>query len=127
MADLNPPFVASDHGDVSIFESIDAMVALIEPIDALDGGHEFFDAYGAVLEPIPVDGRWRPMPSSAEPQIERLDRILRAYFARLPDRFETYATRAASSRSLSDLIALRLELAREPRLRPGFRYRRRRQ
>jgi hypothetical protein len=49
MGSLSAPFVASDHGDVSIYESIDAMVALIEPIDALDGGHEFFDADGGLV------------------------------------------------------------------------------
>jgi hypothetical protein len=68
MRNLSAPFVASDHGDVSIFESIDAMVALIEPIDALDGGHEFLDADGAALVPALTDVR-----ASASPVVRLMD------------------------------------------------------
>ena len=123
MADLSAPFLASNHGDVSIFKTMDDMVAMIEPVDALDGGHEFFDARGAVLAALPSDARWRLMSSGAQPQPERLEDILRSYFAKLPEPFAAYIARAATRTSLSELIELRLELARETRPRLGFRRR----
>jgi hypothetical protein len=41
MVDLTAPFLANDQGDVSIYESLEDMVAQFEPTDALDGVHGF--------------------------------------------------------------------------------------
>lgn len=115
MPGLVAPFFANDNGDVSVFESVDKMIATIEPVDALDGRHEFFDSLGTVLHPTADPERWHPTASSEEGRPQRLESILRSYFARLPERFADYSTRAARSTSLSELVRLRSELAREPR------------
>lgn len=121
MAGLIAPFLASDGGDLTIYESIDDMVAMIEGIDALAGALEFFDANGTMLEPVSVGERWAPMPSSAEPKPERLEEILRSYFDRLPKPLSTYTARAATRTSLPGLAELRQELARDRRAKLGFR------
>jgi hypothetical protein len=119
MVDLTAPFLANDQGDVSIYESLKDMVAQFEPTDALDGVHEFFDARGTVLEPTPTDDRWRPVPSTAEPQPARLESILRDSFGRLPDALADLSTRASQASSLHELVQLKRELALRPL--PGLR------
>jgi hypothetical protein len=119
MVDLTAPFLANDQGDVSISESLEDMVAQFEPTDALDGVHEFFDAHGSMLDPIPTEDRWRPMASVGEPQPERLERVLRAHFARLPNVLADFSARAERVSTLHELVQLKRELARTRR--PGLR------
>jgi hypothetical protein len=119
MVSLTAPFLANDQGDVSIYESIEDMVAQFEPIDALDGTQEFFDARGTAIQPVRVDEGWRPTASIDGPQPERLERILRSYFARLPNDLAAFSARAVQATSLDELVQLKRELARMPR--PGLR------
>jgi len=111
MSALTAPFLASDDGDVSVYETIDKMVASIESIDALDESSEYFDSQGVVLIPQLDETRWHLTPSSSAPQPQRLETILRSYFARLPNRYAEYTARATSAASLSSLVDLRVELA----------------
>lgn len=126
MAGLTAPFLANDQGDVSIYESLEDMAAQFEPIDALDGAHEFFDARGTVLDPVPTDERWRPVASIGEPQPERLARILRSYFDRLPQELGDFSNSARRAKSLEELVALRQQLGRQPTRSLGSRLLRRR-
>ncbi|MDQ1628285.1 MAG: hypothetical protein QOI54_2029 [Actinomycetota bacterium] len=115
MQDWAAPFFANDNGDISPYDSVDDMIAMIEAIDALDATHEFFDANGLVLIAVPDSERWHPTRSNDEPQPERLKSILQTYFARLPDHLAEFRARAESAGSLAALVALRQELAMRPR------------
>jgi hypothetical protein len=113
MSLLIPPFVASDRGDVYVYEDIGGMCAAIEAYDAPN--MDLFDATGRPFRAV-VDGyTWTvDQDQVGPPEPERLEAILRRYFARLPENFPDYAARAATASSLEDLIQLRKELAREP-------------
>jgi hypothetical protein len=125
MQDWAAPFFANDNGDISPYDSVDDMIAMIEAVDALDATHEFFDANGSVLIAVADGERWHPTRSNDAPRPDQLKSILETYFARLPDELAEYAARASGYNSLSQLVALRLELEREPRSRLRRRRRRR--
>ena len=110
MLELIPPFLSIDGGDVSAHSSVDKMIADIEPIDALDGEHEFFDAQGTPLVALASEAGWRVVPSGAAPEPERLEELLRFYFISLPPRYASFTARAAVGNSLAELSELRLEL-----------------
>ena len=113
MSALAPPFVGSDRGDVYVYDDLSAMQRGIEAYDAPN--MDLFDAMGRPLRAI-VDGySWTvDQDQIAPPDPERLVSILRTYFERLPEQFSGYRARAADTSSLSDLLTLRQELAREP-------------
>ena len=110
---LTPPFLASDRGDIDVFDDLSQMYAGVEAVDA--SHMDLFDATGRPLHAI-VDGyTWTVDQHRAEPpDPERLALILRSYFARLPKTFSAYSARAATAPSLDDLVHLRQELAHEP-------------
>ena len=81
---------------------------------------DLFDGEGRPLSAV-VDGySWTVDAGRAgEPEPERLEAILRRYFARLRENLPAYAARAEGASSLRDLIQLRADLAREQA--PGLR------
>jgi len=110
---LTPPFVGSDRGDVYVYSDLSSMYADIEAVDA--SSMDLFDATGRPLRIVVEGPTWTIDPDRIDPpEPERLISILRSYFARLPKKFADYATRAAASPGLEDLLNLRQELAREP-------------
>jgi hypothetical protein len=113
-ASLTPPFVASDRGDIDVFPTLEAMASHTEVYD-LDG-YEFFDAAGRPI-PATADGysvRLTPDEQSvARP--ERLEELLRSYFARLPEPLAEFAAAALQAKTLHELVELRTRLEHRPR------------
>ncbi len=124
MVELTPPFFAIEGHDVAVFDSLDDMASAIEAYDVDD--NQFFDARGRPLAAT-VDGYrvsgFGPVPDVADDP-EELERLLRRYFGRLPDRDRSYSEAAAEARSLDELVRLCLDYER--RSRPGLLGRRRR-
>jgi len=124
------PVFADDHGDLSVFDSVEAMDRQIEAIDVENDEYEFFDAEGRRLA-ADVDTRSGRIAfridneHPADPG--RLASLLRSYFQRLPPHLEAFRARAEVASSLESLVALRQEFARQPkprllgRWRPGLR------
>jgi hypothetical protein len=110
---LAPPFLASERGDVDVFDRLRDMYAEIEAVDA--SNMDLFDATGRPLRVV-VDGyTWSVDEEQVDPpDPERLVALLRDYFARLPETFSDYSARASTATDLSDLVRLRQELAHEP-------------
>jgi hypothetical protein len=110
---LTPPFVASDSGDVYVYDDLKAMYAEVEAYDA--PSMDLFDATGRPLRVVVQGYTWTVDEDRVDsPEPERLVSILRTYFERLPEQYSSYRARAADTPGLSDLLTLRQELAREP-------------
>ena len=113
----NPPYIFSDRGDVYVYDDLAALYAEIEAVDV--SGLDLFDATGRPLRAVVSGYTWTVDEDDVlSPEPERLISMLRTYFERMPEDFSGYRARAAEMTSLSDLIALRQQLAREPA--PGF-------
>jgi hypothetical protein len=114
------PVFADEHGDLSIFDSVEAMDRQIEAIDVENDEFEFFDAEGRRLA-ADVDTRSGRISfriddeHPADPR--RLATLLRSSFQRLPPHLEAFRARAEAAGSLETLVALRQELERQRRAR----------
>ena len=114
MDKLEPPFIAVEGSDVSIYESLHHMASQFEAFDV--GANEFFDARGRLLSAVTEGYRvvtFVPLPGAPNP--ERLVAALGRYFKGLSDRDGAYANAAREALSLDDLVRLRLELENRPR------------
>jgi hypothetical protein len=123
---LTPPFVVSEGGDLIAFDTLKHVESEIAAYDV--ESLEFFDATGRRLAAT-VEGYRVALGADvdAKPEPERLESMLRSYFAGLgarEQRFASYATAADRASSLHELLELRLKLSSEPRHR--FRSRARR-
>jgi hypothetical protein len=117
MSELESPFVVSDGGDLMVFHRLEDVESQIETYDA--GGYEFFDANGQRLVAM-LDGHRVQLHAdrNAAPEPERLEAMLRSYFAGLAareQRFARYASAADRTVSLRELVELRLRLSNEAR------------
>ena len=113
METLVPPFIASDQGDVYVFNDLDAMYADIEAIDA--STIELFDVAGRPIRVIVEGYTWHVDEHRlGDPTPDRLTDILRGYFSRLPDALAEFSARAVAAASLDELVQLRVELAAAP-------------
>ncbi len=117
MSELTPPFVVREGGDLIAFDRLEDVEAGIEAYDV--GRLEFFDADGrplvATVDAYRVHLHADP---EATPEPERLETMLRRYFAGLGtrrQRFAEYARAAERATSLQELLQLRLKLSNEPR------------
>ena len=119
MPELKPPFVVSEGRDLMAFDRLDDVESHIEAYDVRKGTLEFFDANGQRLEAT-VDG-YRVhvhLDRELKPEPERLEAMLRRYFAGMGarrTRFASYASEAEHASSLQELLELRLKLSNEPR------------
>jgi hypothetical protein len=117
MSELTPPFVVREGGDLIAFDRLEDVESEIEAYDV--GRLEFFDADGRPLVAT-VDGYRVHLHADPEatPEPERLEAMLRSYFAGLGVRqlrFADYASAANRATSLHELLQLRLKLSNEPR------------
>lgn len=119
MSELTPPFVVCEGGDLIAFDRLEDVESAIEAYGVREDTLEFFDATGGRLRAT-VDGyriRLHRDPAVA-PEPERLEVMLRSYFAGLGargQRFAGYASAADCATSLHELLELRLKLSNEPR------------
>ncbi len=51
------PLIADDHGDISIFATIDAAIRYLEPVDIQRHEYEFFDADGYRVDAFLTSGK----------------------------------------------------------------------
>lgn len=51
------PLIADDHGDISIFATVDAAIQYLEPIDIQRHEYEFCDADGYRVDAILISGK----------------------------------------------------------------------
>ena len=111
---LEPPFFASDGGDVDIFMTMEELAADVGVYDLKT--LEFFDANGRRLLGT-ADGFQVSLAAdpSAPPDPERLEKALRGFFARLPSELAEYSSAAERATNLAALVAVREELERRPR------------
>jgi hypothetical protein len=97
---LRAPIVVSEHGDISVFASVEAAARKLEPIDVENGEYVAYDGDGFLLqlEPthptISIRGRM-PMPARAE----ELRDLLTGFLARVEP-----GTGPAKEASLEDLL-----------------------
>jgi hypothetical protein len=117
MSELESPFVVSDGGDLMAFNRLEDVESQIEVYDV--GAYEFFDASGQRLVAT-LDGYRVHLHAArgAAPEPERLEALLRSYFAGLAarrQRFAAYGSAADRAASLHELLELRLELSNEAR------------
>jgi hypothetical protein len=117
MPELEAPFVATDGRDLMAFRRLKDVESQIEAYDA--GRYEFFDANGQRLAAT-LDGHrvQLDLARKAAPEPDRLETMLRSYFAGLAareQRFEPYASAADRTVSLRELVELRLRLSNEAR------------
>jgi len=81
---LRAPIVVNEHGDISVFASVEAAACKLEPIDVENGEYVAYDGDGFLLQLVPthptttISGR---MPMPARP--EELRDLLRDFFARV--------------------------------------------
>lgn len=74
---LKLPIVVEEHGDVSVYASVDEAEAAVEAIDVRNGEFRFYDANGLVLRAVvrtdtPPHGRLRRLLAPAPERIELL-------------------------------------------------------
>lgn len=117
MSDLTSPFVLREGDDLIAFDSLENLESAIEAYDV--GKLEFFDANGRPLVAT-VDGYRVHLHADPEATLEpeRLEAMLRSYFAGLgarQQRFARYTNAAEHVTSLQALLQLRLKLSSEPR------------
>ena len=81
---MRAPIVVSEHGDISVFASVETAARKIEPIDVENGEYVAYDSDGFLLQLVPthptitISGR---MPMPAKP--EELHHLLSSFFARV--------------------------------------------
>ena len=116
MPELTTPVFANENGDVSVFDSLEAMASYVEAIDVENGEYEFFDATGRRLAATVSDDEVAfDLDPGGSPDAERLEEILRRKFRQMPSRLQDFEQRAAAARSLGELVALCEELNATPR------------
>jgi hypothetical protein len=52
---MRPPIVLDDHGDISLFLSVEAAARYIEPIDIRNGEYIAYDSAGFLLELVATE------------------------------------------------------------------------
>jgi hypothetical protein len=112
MANLIPPFLANENGDVTIYRTLDDIAAHVEAVDVRNGAYDFYDSRGQViLASISADRVALATAPQDFVHPERLESVLRRYFARLPRRFSEFSELASGAATLADLVSLRERLA----------------
>lgn len=81
---MRPPIIIDEHGDISIFQSVEDAARYIEPIDVRKNEYVAYDSSGFLLELVPTE----PLASipgylSALPQQDQLDQALRSFVERV--------------------------------------------
>jgi len=110
---LLPPFFASDRGDVDVFSTLEAMASHAEIYD-LDG-YEFFDSAGRPIVGTSEGFAVRLAPAEGAARPERLEQLLRSYFAKLPTSFAEFSAASNQARTLEELVELRKRLEGHPK------------
>ena len=111
MVELTPPILIDEHGDISLYASIERAAGHVEAIDVLNGEYEFFDAGGRrLLATVDRDRVRLAIDPSKPAEPEVLESRLRAYFARLPAGTGGYSTAAEAAQTLVELVELRAKL-----------------
>ncbi|MUV14522.1 hypothetical protein [Noviluteimonas gilva] len=75
---MRPPIIIDEHGDVSVFESVEAAARYIEPIDVRNNEYVAYDSAGYLLRLVPTEPRVSiPGYASDVPQPAQLAQALR--------------------------------------------------
>ena len=82
-ADMRPPIVLDEHGDISLFQSVEAAARYVEPIDVRNGEYVAYDSSGFLLKLVPTE----PVVSisgylSDRPHQDQLEQSLRSFVER---------------------------------------------
>jgi hypothetical protein len=116
VAELTPPILIDEHGDISAWASSARAAGHVEAIDVINGEYEFFDAVGRRLVAAVDNNRISLGADPARPpEPERLEAALRGYFRRLPERCRSYSDAADRAQTLAELVDLRWKLGHGPR------------
>jgi hypothetical protein len=116
MAELTPPILIDERGDISLYVSSERAASHVEAIDVLNGEYEFFDAAGRrLLATVDRNRVGLEIDPTRPPEPESLERRLRGYFAGLPDRLDGHRTAAEQAQTLAELVELRAKMGRGPR------------
>jgi hypothetical protein len=80
---MRPPIVIDEHGDISIFPSVELAARYMEPIDVRNNEYVAYDSAGVLLRLVPTE----PIVSisgylSDVQQSGQLERVLRSFLAR---------------------------------------------
>jgi hypothetical protein len=97
---LRAPIVVSEHGDVSVFASVETAARKLEPIDVENGEYVAYDGDGFLLQLVPthpkvtIGGRM-PLPA----RTEELHDLINGFFERVEP-----GTGPGSAASLQELL-----------------------
>jgi len=80
---MRPPIVLDEHGDISLFPSVDAAARYLEPIDVRNGEYIAYDSAGFLLKLVPTE----PVVSisgylSYQPHQDQLEQVLSSFVER---------------------------------------------
>ena len=80
---MRPPIVLDEHGDISLFQSVEAAARYVEPIDVRNGEYVAYDSSGFLLKLVPTE----PVVSisgylSDRPHQDQLEQSLRSFVER---------------------------------------------
>lgn len=80
---MRPPIVINEHGDISLFPSVEAAARYVEPIDVRNNEYIAFDSAGFLLQLVPTEPVVGiPGYQSDVPHQEQLAQTLRSYLER---------------------------------------------
>jgi hypothetical protein len=99
---MRPPIILDEHGDISLFPSVETAARYVEPIDVRNGEYIAYDSSGFLLKLVPTE----PVVSisghlSDRPHKDQLEQALRSFLERASG-----GPVAAEVTSLEGLLAL---------------------
>jgi hypothetical protein len=115
---MKPPYFLNEssrpdlRGDLNLFETEDALLSYVEPIDVENGEYFAFDAEGRLLSLTVDDGHVRMMEGETEPNhADVLTQLLRENLAslRMPGDWPAASPDWLTSAGLSDLVTHTVE------------------
>ena len=80
---MRPPIVLDEHGDISLFPSVEAAARYVKPVDVRNGEYIAYDSAGFLLNLVPTE----PVVSisgylSDQPDQNQLNQVLRSFVER---------------------------------------------
>lgn len=80
---MRPPIIINEHGDISLFPSVEAAARYVEPVDVRNNEYIAFDSAGFLLQLVPTEPVISiPGYQSDVPHQKQLAQILRSYLER---------------------------------------------
>ena|SRR5690606_9792484 len=77
---MQPPIFLDEHGDISLFASVEAAARYVEPVDVRNGEYAAYDSSGFLLKLVPAEQVVRISGYlSDQPHRDQLEQVLRSF------------------------------------------------